>query len=110
MGLALLRAQFLEAVAWQLAVWDRQPPIGPAGTAVDVAKWNEIGHDTDVVEVHGGSPTVAAVEQVPGDGAGGRVVRSLPFADVRGYSRLPDEAAPRFAKHVLGALAGVLGK
>jgi class 3 adenylate cyclase len=35
-------------------------------------------------------------------------VRALLFADVKGFSRLTDEQLPRFAEHVLGALASAL--
>jgi class 3 adenylate cyclase len=39
---------------------------------------------------------------------GGRVVRSMLFADVRGFSKLTDEQLPRFAALVLGSFAEVL--
>ena len=49
MGLALLRARYLDADVFQLALWDGQEPTGPAGTAADVALWRTTGHDTVVV-------------------------------------------------------------
>ena len=108
MGLALLRARFLDAEALQLAVWDGQPARGGAGTAVDVAAWAESGRPAAVVPLPGGaSPTALAA--APIGAAQGRVVRAMLFADVRGFSKLGDAQLPRFNAHVLGALAEALG-
>ena len=113
MGLALLRAQFLDTDVWQWAVWNGLPPIGPAGTAVDVEAWRATGHESVIVELESDAAAPAdepkVVETTDAED-GGRVVRSLLFADVTGFSRMPDEAAPLFADHVLGALAGVLAR
>ena len=43
MGMTMLRARFLDADAYQLAVWDGLPALGEAGTAVDVATWRAAG-------------------------------------------------------------------
>ena len=43
MGLALLRARYLDAGVRQLTVWDREPGDGAAGTAIDVAAWRRRG-------------------------------------------------------------------
>ena len=43
MGLALLRARYLDAEVRQLAVWDGGPPLGDAGTAIDIATWRRSG-------------------------------------------------------------------
>ena len=47
MGLALLRARYLDADVHQLALWDGRPASGVAGTAVDVAAWREHGPPGD---------------------------------------------------------------
>lgn len=109
MGLALLRAQYLDADVRQLAVWDGQPPAGSAGTAIDIAAWARTGNPTVVVASRGNDDGGDA-PATHGTKVNGRVVRALLFADVRGFSKLTDEAAPRFAEHVLGAFADVLDR
>jgi Adenylate and Guanylate cyclase catalytic domain len=104
MGLALLRARFLDSEAVQLAVWDGATARGAAGTAVDVATWRRHGRETHVVSPGGRPPAVEA----PVASAAGRAVHALLFADVKGFSRLDDGQLPRFAEHVLGAFAAVL--
>jgi len=106
MGMALERAAWLDAPAEQLAVWDGMPTGGAAGTAIDVAAWAATGHPTTVVRPPNAQP--------PPNGAlagnpAARVVRSLLFADVRGFSKLTDEQLPRFNDVVLSALGRVLG-
>jgi len=105
MGLALLRARFLDSEAVQLAVWDGAPARGAAGTAVDVATWRRHGRETHIVAPAGRPP---AAELLPPPAAAGRAVHALLFADVKGFSRLDDGQLPRFAKHVLGAFRAVL--
>jgi class 3 adenylate cyclase len=43
MGLALLRARYLDAEVRQLAVWDGSPAHGAAGTSIDIASWRRAG-------------------------------------------------------------------
>ena len=49
MGLALLRARYLDADVRQLAVWDGRPDVGDAGTALDVATWRASGQAVSVI-------------------------------------------------------------
>lgn len=109
MGLALLRARYLDAEVRQLAVWDGGAALGDAGTAIDVATWRRHGRPVTVVEPVPGAAPEAAPDEVPAaQGGGGRVVRTMLFADVRGFSKLTDEQLPRFSTRVLGAFAAVL--
>jgi class 3 adenylate cyclase len=105
MGRALLRAGWIDAPAAQLAVWDGEPTDRGAGTAVDVGAWQATGRATTVVR-----PPNASVPEVSGPPAPSdeRIVRSLLFADVRGFSKLTDEQLPRFNDAVLRAFAHVL--
>jgi tetratricopeptide (TPR) repeat protein len=115
MGLALLRARYLDAEVRQLAVWDGQPADGSAGTAIDVATWGAGGWPTTVVTPDGeitagvGAPSVT---QSPAGAAkiGGRerVVRAMLFGDFARFSALNDEQAVAFADSVLGAVADVV--
>jgi hypothetical protein len=111
MGLALLRARFLDADVFQLAVWDGEPPGGTIGTAADVETWRRTGHGTVTVTPVGthrdqdGPATPATPER-----EAGRVVRSLLMGDMRGSSKLIDAQYPAFARVVLGAFAVVLAR
>ena len=109
MGLALLRARFLDADARQLAVWDGAHAGGAAGTAIDVARWRRQGRRTVAVDPSGRRREVDGLPPEPGVGAAsGRVVRALLFADVRGFSKLADEQYTDFDDHVMAAFARVL--
>lgn len=109
MGLALLRARFLDAPACQLAVWDGRPAGGEAGTAVDVATWRRTGRPASIVSPGVASPpSDLRPPRVAADSR--RVVRAMLFTDVKGFSKLSDEQLLRFADHVLGALANVLDR
>jgi class 3 adenylate cyclase len=132
MGLALVRARYLDAEAWQLALWDGKPALGDAGTAIDVATWRAAGRPVTIVSPDGeittspGEPSGGGIDQTLGTsaaggpraagsasgalrrGGSGRVVRAMLFGDVRGFSTLTDEQLPTFATRVLGALAEVV--
>jgi tetratricopeptide (TPR) repeat protein len=128
MGLALLRARYLDAQVRQLAVWDGRPAEGSAGTAIDVATWRSGGRPATVVTP--GGRIMSADRFSPGGGPdrrggdvlssvpGGteavkpteleRVVRAMLFGDFARYSELNDQQAVVFADCVLGAVAGVV--
>jgi tetratricopeptide repeat protein/adenylate/guanylate cyclase family protein len=108
MGLALLRARYLDAEVRQLAVWDGQPDAGEAGTAFDISTWRASGQAVTVVSPGQVLPPPGSL---PGGGVGktsGRVVRAMLFADVKGFSKLADEQVPEVSRSVLGAFAEVL--
>jgi tetratricopeptide (TPR) repeat protein len=106
MGLALLRARFVDGDALQVAIWDGRPARGGAGTAIDIATWNAGDRKTAIV---------APPRHAAADGAApvaperrGRVIRAMLFGDVRGFSKLGDAQLPVFNEHILGAFATVL--
>ena len=101
MGLALLAARFLDSEVVQLAVWDGREARGRAGTAIDVAEWQSHDHETVVIT----PPTPGAEPNRTEPDPRSRVVRSLLFGDIQGYSKLNDDQLPLFADLVLGALA-----
>jgi class 3 adenylate cyclase len=119
MGLALLRARYLDADVSQLAVWEGNRAPGPVGTSIDIATWRRAGQKAIVVR-----PTGELAPEITADGpkempeeatrapketaAGGRVVSAMLFGDVKGFSKLTDEQLPRFATNILGVFATVL--
>lgn len=107
MGLALLRARYLDAEVRQLAIWDGRTDVGDAGTALDVATWRASGQAARVIApARAGAPN----PDVNGKAAGPsrRVVRAMIFADVKGFSKLTDDQVPGVLEEVLGAFAAVL--
>jgi hypothetical protein len=105
MGLALLHAGHLETLAEQLAVWDGEGPVGPAGTAVDVASWRRSLHPTVRIDPGGTRTGQVATRS---EGGSGRRSRAMLFGDISGFSKLTDTQLPRFVEIVLGASAAVV--
>jgi tetratricopeptide (TPR) repeat protein len=107
MGLALLRARYLDAEAHQFAVWDGGPALGQAGTAIDVATWRRSGNPVVIVSPRPADDAVGPAGKPSADSSG-REVRALVFGDVRGFSKLTDEQLPIFSTRVLGGFADVV--
>ncbi len=112
MGLALLRARFLDAEARQLALWDGEPAAEEVGTAADVERWRATGRPARVVRPDGSSAdstaTVGLAAKRPRDaGAVQRVVRAMLIGDIRGYSALSDTQLLVFHSCILGTVAEV---
>jgi hypothetical protein len=106
MGHALIRAAFLAAPVEQVVVWDGGPP-GEAGTARDVETWRARGRTTHVIPVDGSG----AEEREPAPATGSsRVLRAMLFADVKGFSGLPDTQTVTFVRSVMGPLAATLDR
>ena len=115
MGLTLLRSRYLDAEAHQFALWDGEGATGAAGTAADVATWQESGHRSVVVQP---DPDKApgrkwVADSPPSGGAAGgpgvrRVVRSMLMGDIRGYSKLNDQQLLTFSELLLSTCADIL--
>ena len=119
MGLALLRARYLDANLRQVAVWDGGPAAGAAGTSIDIASWRRTGRPVTWVTPEAPAARVRDSEEAEPvreeaqdwsavSPAGRRVVRAMLFGDVKGFSKLTDEQLPVFASRVLGGFADVL--
>ncbi len=106
MGLAVLRAQYLDTDAEQLAIWDGLPAAGMAGTAVDVAAWRALGRTGHIIAAP--ARAVAPARAPAAKAAGGRTPRAMIFGDIKGFSKLRDSEIPRFVDHILGAMARAL--
>jgi class 3 adenylate cyclase len=113
MGLALLRARYLDADALQFALWDGKPPTSVSGTANDVAFWRKTGHEVIVVSPAGGGreqSTMRAIRQEADPGRPRRVVRAMLMGDIKDFSNLHEEQLPAFLSVVMGAFADVLAR
>lgn len=100
MGDALLRAQYLEAEAHQVAVWDGSLSSGPAGTAVDVASWANTGAPSTIIPVTAGSGD-PGTSSPPNQ----RQIRGVVFADFAGFSKLSDAQLVVFQDVVMKHIA-----
>ena len=124
MGLALLRARYLDGEARQLALWDGKRAHGHAGTAIDVATWRATGRPATIVSPGGelieglpvpaepalaAEPPLVTRSSAPGTSYR-RVIRAMLFGDVRGFSKLTDDQLPTFATRVLGAFSDVIDR
>jgi len=123
MGLALLRARYLDAEARQLAVWDGEPARGAAGTALDVETWRRTGNAACILAPgriparrDAGGPSPGREESLPREPPASetrqphRVVRAMLFGDIKGFSKLTDDQLPSFLTLVMGAFAAVLAR
>lgn len=108
MGLAVLGARHLGAHVRQLAVWNGRYAPGSVGTAVDVHTWRSARLAQRIIPVEPDPDQTDAPPAPPR--SQGRAPRALLFGDIKGFSQLTDEQVPAFARHVLGAIGGVLDR
>ena len=110
MGLARLRAEIMQTDAFQLAVWDGNPPNGVAGTAADVAEWARQRGKTRNVSIPRDRPALDSVAVAKDSGRGRWALRSMLFADFAGFSRLEEDRLSQFLEVVMGRIARVLDR
>ncbi|HVP09138.1 MAG TPA: TRAFs-binding domain-containing protein [Burkholderiales bacterium] len=120
-GLAALRAAQLETEPVLLAVAEPDDEGKIGGTVGTVRRWQAQGRRAVVLDLRAiresGAPSaapmpdarhVAAVPRAPGLPWGRRQIRTMLFADMEGYSRLPEQQTPEFFVHFLGAIERAL--
>jgi class 3 adenylate cyclase len=123
-GLATIRAHQLETDLMPLAVWDGRVGDGPGGTADTVRRWQELGHQVEVVAVtellqrecpalaqRAVSPTSSPpVGPMPPPPPFPREIMAMLFADAVGFSQLTEEQIPGFVQQYLGAVAALMAR
>ena len=114
MGLAALRAQALGTAAVQIAVVsDKIPSLsqtGLAGTAAAIRLWQALGRESVKIPAGPVPRQLAFPPRAPvGDGTR-REIRSILFADYKGFSRLGERELPLFMAEVMGRIGAVLGQ
>ncbi len=127
-GLARLTARSLDLDLTPLAVWDGQPGA-PGGTAAFVSFWRERGIATEVVSVSGTfesseaarggdaalvdsspeAPTPGTHALEAGDGFH-QQIKAILFADIVGYSRLPEALIPVFVREFKGRISRLIAR
>jgi class 3 adenylate cyclase len=112
MGLAALRAQEIGSEAVQLAIHSEQvasfSTTGLAGTAADVEVWARLGKRTVVVEAGPVSRALRFPSRQPPIHDAQRKVRSILFADYKGFSALGERELPLFMREVMGCIGQLL--
>ena len=112
MGLAALRARERRAEAVQLAVISGTAQsfskTGLAGTSADIAIWRGLGHRTVTVEAGELTRNLSFPPPLPRLYDARREVRSILFADYKGFSRLGERDLPLFMRTVMGRVGEVL--
>jgi class 3 adenylate cyclase len=111
MGLALSKATTLDTEARLLAVKD--DPSSERGDRFvehETEFWGESGFPSDTVATlpPAGPGIPPALGREAPQRVGGRVVKSMLFGDVKGFSKLREVQLPVFAREVLGTFSRVL--
>ncbi|HYD25164.1 MAG TPA: adenylate/guanylate cyclase domain-containing protein [Croceibacterium sp.] len=114
MGLAALRARELGSEAVQLAVASASArsfsATGLAGTAADIGIWERLGKRTIVVDA---GPVARGLKfpcRPPPLANARREIRSILFADYKGFSRLGERELPLFMREVMGRIGAALDR
>lgn len=112
MGLALLRAEKRQCEAYQIAVVSNEfasfSATGKAGTKADMKLWQDLGRKTVTIPAGNVPRNLRFPKRGKiGDGTK-REIRSIIFADYKGFSRLGERELPEFMHLIMGRIAGVL--
>ena len=116
-GMAYLRAMELSAHPLMLTVLERGAAEAVGGTQATARSWLRKGgriENIDIAALRGDAqqlppaPQANAAPQETTSARPRRMLASLLFADVSGFSRMPEQYAPRFAELFLGTCRRVL--
>lgn len=114
MGLAALRAEQEGGTAVQIAVIsDRFRSLsktGIAGTVADIGLWQALGRETLSIPAGPVPRDLVFPERAPVGGGTRREIRSIIFADYKGFSRLGERELPLFMVEVMGRIGAVLAE
>lgn len=112
MGLAALRARELDSEAIQLAILDHSAKsfskTGLAGTSADTVAWRKLGKRTIVVDPGPVGRSLRFPALLPPVYDVQRAIRSILFADYKGFSALGERELPLFMREVMGRIGQVL--
>ena len=99
MGKAILRSEYIDAGAVQLAVTS-------AATAFEIERWRAGGRKSLAIAAPAGFAPPAAPP--PGAPAVRRELRAMIFGDTVGFSRLGERQLPLYREAFMGAIAGAV--
>ncbi|MFO1246653.1 MAG: tetratricopeptide repeat-containing protein [Alphaproteobacteria bacterium] len=106
MGMARRHADALATTVCQLAIWNGQPAKAVATAAAEVAKWSGLGLASVIIPPSGEAYRLTQAPSPPPDHISPDVVpRAFLFADVRGFSKLPERHMELFVQTYMAGLA-----
>lgn len=111
-GMALLRARQLATSPCMLTVEGEGSATLPGGTVSTAARWALRGWDIERIVLKAGAAqnqsVIAAPHTTPTQTPLRRTIQSFVFADVTGFSRMPEEYTPAFVDAFLSAVRRVM--
>lgn len=116
-GMAYLRAMELSAHPLMLSVLERGAAEAVGGTAATARHWLREGgriENIDLKALRGDAPYPPLSSEAkspspdPAKPSRRRMLQSLLFADISGFSRMPEQYAPDFAEQFLGTCKRIL--
>lgn len=112
-GMAVLRARELSTQPLMLTVREPDSPERVGGAAATARNWVRGGgriENIDLAALRGGSRPRdgAGTTHPPMSSTGRRTLQSLLFADISGFSKMPEQFAPDFAEKFLGSCRTIL--
>jgi class 3 adenylate cyclase len=113
MGLAALRADARGCAAVQVAVVSDKfrslSKTGLAGTVADIGLWQALGRETVAIPAGPVPRDLVFPRHDWAMNGTKRAIRSIIFADYKGFSRLGERELPLFVSEVMGRIGAVLG-
>jgi len=112
MGLAILRAREMACDAYQISVVSDEfvsfSATGIAGTKADMRLWQNLGRETVAIPAGDVPRDLTFPDYAPVGAGTRREIRSIVFADYKGFSRIGERELPIFMSEVMGGIARVL--
>jgi class 3 adenylate cyclase len=118
-GMALYRAETIGSKVAPMAVWDGKKGDGLGGTSSFVHFWRSRQHPVEIIDVSrlSGISYVETPEEHHSFAfdevkvsQGQQAVKTLLFADVVGYSKIPEEQIEYFAPEFLGMISQLIAQ
>ncbi len=116
-GLAIIGSKLVGAKLVPMAVWDTKPGDGLGGTASFVSFWHKLGLEPEVIAL----PSIHSNERLPSQPApeeaddtsltlsrGHEAIKTMLFADVLGYTKIPAQVTERFVNCFLGKISSLM--
>ena len=112
MGMAHLRSHTLGSRAYQIALWNGLQGPNKAGTMGAIERWDNLGLKNLIINVP--EPKIKSNLRVQKRKESKvelrRQMKSMIFADIKGYSKLLEAQLPKFVAHWLKQLNAIAGK
>ncbi|MBV8102288.1 MAG: hypothetical protein JOZ31_24350 [Verrucomicrobia bacterium] len=116
-GMALFRSEKLGSDVRPLAVWDGRRGDGLGGTSSFVDFWTSKGHAVEVIDLEkitDAKPKDEKFDRISfGEitvSEGQQTIKTLLFADVVGYSKIPENQIKYFAPEFLGMISSLISE